>query len=94
MKTTARSGKTRVNKFEIVCGSSDACQSRKGCWTSCAHRYNLGLIGLVLLTYLEVPAWCHGSGESHGLFEWVEGSAWCQIPSHGKEKANPNLSGV
>lgn len=62
--------------------------------------YNKAIIGLVILTFVEVPPWCHekhGTDVNHWAFQ--AGSEWCPLPSYGKPgaehvDANPNLSGV
>merc|ERR1719443_1340298 len=43
------------------------------------ERYNKALIGLVLITFLEVPAWCDVSNNS---WVWVAGKDRCSAPGN------------
>jgi hypothetical protein len=53
--------------------------------------YYKGLVVVVLLTFLEVPPWCHKKGsETNGMFAFKPGTEWCAVPHHG----DPMLSGI
>lgn len=41
--------------------------------------YNKAIVALVILTLVEVPAWCHGVGVNPSMWSWVDGKAWCDI---------------
>jgi two pore calcium channel protein len=60
-----------------------------------ADRYYLwAIVGLVVLTFMEVPAWCHGENLAKNEWTFHSGDMWCVLPKPPEGNANPNLSGV
>jgi len=56
--------------------------------------YYKAIACLVLLTFMEVPAWCHERSPGQDLWTWLPGSEWCHVPNHGGKESNPYLSGL
>jgi hypothetical protein len=57
--------------------------------------YVYAIIGLIALTFLEVPPWCHAKHKNIDLWTFQSGESWCPLPTpENKYDANPNLSGV
>eukprot|EP00928_Gymnodinium_smaydae_P014766 TRINITY_DN15428_c0_g5_i1.p1 TRINITY_DN15428_c0_g5~~TRINITY_DN15428_c0_g5_i1.p1 ORF type:complete len:1554 (-),score=231.41 TRINITY_DN15428_c0_g5_i1:177-4838(-) len=53
--------------------------------------YNRAMVILVILTFMEVPAWCHEASGANDIWKWMPGDQWCQAP---REGADLNLSGM
>lgn len=58
-------------------------------------RYTAAMVCLVILTFIEVPPWCHEKARDIDMWKFVAGDVWCQLPSpkHALD-SNPNLSGI
>jgi hypothetical protein len=57
--------------------------------------YNRAILGLIILTFVEVPPWCHGKhGDAMKIWTFQSGAEWCPLPSVGGKNADPNLSGI
>eukprot|EP00933_Yihiella_yeosuensis_P020344 TRINITY_DN16316_c0_g1_i1.p1 TRINITY_DN16316_c0_g1~~TRINITY_DN16316_c0_g1_i1.p1 ORF type:complete len:1621 (-),score=384.37 TRINITY_DN16316_c0_g1_i1:116-4978(-) len=56
--------------------------------------YCRALVGLIILTFIEVPTWCHVQSEGMSNWTFYEGSEWCQVPDHGHEESDAFLSGL
>eukprot|EP00930_Biecheleria_cincta_P039506 TRINITY_DN27155_c0_g1_i1.p1 TRINITY_DN27155_c0_g1~~TRINITY_DN27155_c0_g1_i1.p1 ORF type:complete len:1643 (+),score=374.49 TRINITY_DN27155_c0_g1_i1:111-5039(+) len=56
--------------------------------------YYGALVCLVILTFWEVPTWCHKDKLSQSVWSWHPGSDMCIVPSHDGKKSNPYLSGI
>jgi len=47
--------------------------------------YRAAIVGLVVLTLVEVPPWCHGTAD-HDMWTWKSGSEWCRVPGESKSE--------
>jgi two pore calcium channel protein len=90
---TARDG---LPWSEFRCPSSNIEQAREKHFKvqRATMWYNRAIVGLVCLTILEVPPWCHEAhmGDKPNPWEWRPGHEWCPAPNG--TKWNMNLSGI
>lgn len=52
--------------------------------------YYKAIIALVILTFCEVPPWCHQRSPSQDIWTWIAPEQWCHVPDDG----NPYLSNI
>lgn len=56
--------------------------------------YYRAIVGIVILTFWEVPAWCHELSSEQDIWTFVPGTDWCQTPAHAAPDSNLFLSGM
>jgi two pore calcium channel protein len=57
--------------------------------------YQRAIIALIILTFWEVPPWCHGKHDGNmKIWSFQAGADWCPLPSTSGPNKNPNLSGI
>lgn len=80
---------TEMDTFpkDVIKARADHCEVLKAIkW------WNTAIVGLVVLTLTEVPAWCHENKAAHlSAWTWAPGVDWCRAPN---EHADMNLSGI
>ncbi|CAE7210934.1 TPC1 [Symbiodinium natans] len=52
--------------------------------------YYKAIVALVILTFCEVPPWCHERSPTQDIWSWVPPGEWCHVPNGG----NPYLSNI
>jgi len=52
--------------------------------------YYKAIVALVILTFCEVPPWCHERSPTQDMWSWVPPGEWCHVPNGG----NPYLSNI
>ncbi|CAJ1452288.1 unnamed protein product [Effrenium voratum] len=52
--------------------------------------YYKAVVALVILTFCEVPPWCHLRSPGQDMWRWVSPEEWCHVPNGG----NPYLSNI
>jgi two pore calcium channel protein len=60
-----------------------------------SNNYNTAIVALIILTFVEVPPWCHERhGDNMNIWKFQSGAEWCPLPEVARQDSNPNLSGI